>query len=155
MVMWKDVFVIKKNTTICFIICILFICVFTSCGKGNKNNTKEVDIYNVVKEAYLTDKGYTSELSKHMSKEMFEKTNIYSIYNINTSDSKKLYKIDFNLKEDSQEKEKDIVCVKMIYSFEMTDLKNNTIGGSKNVPVTFIVKKTGTNWYIVKKYEPA
>lgn len=148
-------FVIKKNTTICFIICILFICVFTSCGKGNKNNTKEVDIYNVVKEAYLTDKGYTSELSKHMSKEMFEKTNIYSIYNINTSDSKKLYKIDFNLKEDSQEKEKDIVCVKMIYSFEMTDLKNNTIGGSKNVPVTFIVKKTGTNWYIVKKYEPA
>lgn len=62
---------------------ILFICVFTSCGKTNNNNTiKEVDIYNVVKEVFLTDKGYSNELSKHVSKEVFEQTNIYNAYNV-------------------------------------------------------------------------
>lgn len=135
----------------------LFICIFTftACGKDNKNDTKEVDIYNVVKEAYLTDKGYTSEVSKHMSKEIFQRINLYSIYNINSPDSKKLYKIDFSLKKDSQKKKKDMVYVKMIYSFKMTDLQNNVVGGSWDVPVTFTVKKTEDDWYIIDKYEPA
>jgi hypothetical protein len=96
------VFIIKKNSKISLIIFILFICVFTSCGKiNNSSSIKEVDIYNVVKEVFLTDKGYSNELSKHVSQKVFKNTNIYNVYNVNDTEYKKPFKVDFSLKEDS------------------------------------------------------
>lgn len=131
--------------------------VFTSCGKNNKSNDnkKYVDIYNVVKETFLTDKGYTNELSKNISEEVFKKTNIYNAYNVNNPDYKKPFKVDFSLKEDSQNKVKDIVYVKMIYSVKITDSQNKVIGGSSDIPITFTVKIMGNDWYITEKEEPA
>lgn len=150
--------VIKKNNKIFLIMSILFIGLFTFtfCGKANKDsNVKEVDIYDVVKEAYLTDKGYSKELSKHMSKDVFERTNIYNTYNVDDPKYKKPFKVAFYLNEDSQSKEKDIVYVKMIYTVEIKDSQNKVVGGSGNVPITFTVEKSNDNWYINDKSEPA
>jgi len=130
---------------------ILFICTFTSCGKSNK----EVDIYNVVKEVFLTDKGYSNELSKHISQEVFEKTNIYNAYPVNSTEYKRPFKIDFSLKEDSQNKVNNLVYVKMIYSVKITDSQNKVVGGSWDVPITFTVENIEGDWYITKKEERA
>ncbi|KOR24640.1 hypothetical protein ND00_24680 [Clostridium sp. L74] len=64
-------------------------------------------------------------------------------------------KIDFKLKEKSQNKKKDLIFVEMIYSAKITDSdsKNNIIGGSYDVPITFAVKNQTGNWYIISKEE--
>ena len=130
--------------------------IFITTEKNNKSiNVKNVDIYNVVKEAFLTDKGYTSELSKHMSEQVFKTTNIYNIYNVNSADYEKSFKVDFSLKEDSQNKVNVIVYVKMIYSVILTNLQNKVIGGAYDVPITFTVENKEGEWYITEKYEPA
>ncbi|MGH4123829.1 MAG: hypothetical protein ACREV6_12960 [Clostridium sp.] len=110
------------------------------------------DAYNVVKEAFLTNKGYTNELSKHMSPQVFKRTNIYNAY---PADNKKTYKIDFILKEDSRRFKNNTVYVKMIYSVNITDLQNNIIGASSHIPITFTVKNINGEWYITEKEEPA
>lgn len=149
-------FVIKKKGEIYLIIVIIFISVFTSCEKINTGSrTKTADIYNIVKEAFLTDKGYSNELSKHMSQETFKKINIYNSYPVNEPKYKKPFKVSFSLKEDSQNVKKDIPYVKMIYSVTIKDSKNKDVGGSLNVPITFNVKKTVNGWYIIEKEEPA
>jgi len=131
-----------------------FICIVTSCGRINKNiNIKYVDINNVVKEIFLTDTGYSKELSKHISSEVFKQTNIYNVYNVNDHDYKKPFKVDFSLNEVSQTKENNIVYVKMIYSVEIFDSRNKVIAGSWNVPITFTVKNIDSDWYITKKEE--
>lgn len=136
-----------------------FICVFTSCGKTNKKNytryINEADFHKVLKEAFLTDKGYTDELSKHVSPAVFEKTNIYNTYNVNAPEYKKPFKVDFSLKEDSQSKVKDLVYVKMIYSVEITDSQGKAVGGSKDILVTYTVENKEGNWYITEKEEAA
>lgn len=135
---------------------IVFISIFTGCGVINKNsNAKNVDIYNVVKEAFLTDKGYSDELSKHMSEQVFKRTNIYNTYNVNSPDYKKPFKVEFSLKEDSQKSVNDIVYVKMVYSVVIKDSQNKSVGGSSDIPITFTVKKTGNDWYITEKEEAA
>lgn len=135
---------------------ILFIAASTSCGKVNKNDkVKYVDIYNVVNEVFLTDKGYSNELSKHVSQEVFEKTNIYNSYPVNSIEYKRPFKVDFSLKEDSQSKINDLIYVKMIYSVKITDSQNKAIGGSLNIPITFTVENKEDGWYITKKEEPA
>ncbi|MBZ9635176.1 hypothetical protein [Clostridium sp. FP1] len=110
------------------------------------------DTYNVVKEAFLTNKGYTNELSKHMSQQVFKRTNIYNAY---PADNKKTYKIDFSLKEDSRRSKNNTVYVKMIYSVKIMDLQNNIIGGSSHVPITFTIKNINGEWYITEKEEAA
>lgn len=139
------------------IMLIALIFVFLYCGKSKILNTRKkyVDIYNVVKEAFITDKGYSYELSKHMSEEVFKRTNIYNAYPVNSPEYKKPFKVDFNLNEKSQAKKGNIIYVKMNYSVIITDAQNKCIGGSKDVSVTFTVKITGNEWYIVDKYEPA
>lgn len=113
------------------------------------------DIYSVVKEAFLTEKGYTDELTKHMSREVFEKMNIYSAYPVNSAEYKWPLKVDFKLKEVSQEGVSDIVYVKMMYSVNITDSQNKDVGGSVDIPITFTVKNSDSNWYIINKEEPA
>ena len=135
-------------------ILLIYAVTFTACGKRDKDSgIKEVDIYNVVKEVFLTDKGYTDELSKHVSKDVFEGTNIYGIYDVNSIDYTRPFDVEFSLKEDSQNKKKDIIYVKMTYSVIIRDSHNKTVGGSSEIPITFTVKKTGSDWYIVEKYE--
>lgn len=148
--------VINKMCTKYLIMLVTLIFIFTSCGKSNiSSNTKNIDIYNVVKEAFLTDKGYSDELSKHMSEEVFKKTNIYNNYAVNSPEYKKPFKVDFSLKENSQDVKKDIVYVKMTYSVMITDSQGKGVGGSRDIPITFTVKKTENEWYIIDKYEPA
>lgn len=130
--------------------------IFLSCEKSNaKINNKNVDIYNVVKEAFLTDKGYSDELSKHMSEEVFKKINIYNAYPVNSPEYKKPFKVDFSLKEDSQNIKKGMVYVKMTYSVVIVDSQGKILGGSRDIPITFTLKKTGDDWYIIEKNEPA
>ena len=146
----KDVVVIKTKCAKWFIVLIVLVLLFTSCASSNK---KYVDIYNVVKEAYLTDKGYSAELSKHMSEEVFKSINIYNDYGFNDPEYKKPFKVDFSLKENSQSKKNNIVYVKMTYSLEIRDSLNELAGGAGDIPITFTVKKTGNEWYIIDKYE--
>ncbi len=149
-------FDIKEKGKIYVIMLMVFISVFTSCGKSNTgSNSKTVDIYNVVKEAFLTDNGYSNELSKHMSQEVFKRINIYNAYPVNNPEYKKPFKVDFTLKEDSQNVKKDIVYVKMTYSVTIKDSQSKIVGGSLDIPITFTVKRTGNEWYIIEKEEPA
>lgn len=113
------------------------------------------DMYNVVKEAFLTDKGYSKELSKHMSQEVFKSINIYNIYNVNSPDYKKPFKVEFNLNENSRFKVPGIVYVQMTYSVQILDSNNKSIGGSWNIPIKFTITNREGEWYITKKYENA
>ncbi|WPC39657.1 hypothetical protein [Clostridium sp. JS66] len=145
-------FVIKRKNKIYLIMLIVFISIFTSCGKNNTdNNSKAVDIYNVVKESFLTDKGYSDELSKHISQEVFKHLNIYTTYPVNNPEYKRPFKVDFSLKEDSQSVKKDIIYVKMTYSVSIKDSQNKAVGGSWDIPLTLTVKKTVNGWYIIKE----
>ncbi|MCB2358733.1 hypothetical protein [Clostridium estertheticum] len=65
-----------------------------------------VDTYNVVKEGFLTNKGYSNELSKHMSEQVFKRINIYQYEDLNR---KRPYKINFTLKEDSRRYKNGVV----------------------------------------------
>ncbi|MBZ9689614.1 hypothetical protein G9F72_025390 [Clostridium estertheticum] len=108
--------------------------------------------YNVVKEAFLTNKGYSNELSKHMSQQVFKTTNIYNTYPIN---NKGTYKVEFSLKEDSRIKVLGIVYVKMTYSVKIMDSNNILVGGSSRIPIKFTIVNKKGEWYITEKYEPA
>lgn len=138
------------------IILIAVTCAITFYGENKLSRKNEhVYIYNVVKEAFLTDKGYSDELSKCMSEEVFKNTNIYNAYPVSSPEYRKPFKVDFSLNEKSQEAKQDLVYVKMIYSVLITDSGGKVVGGSKDIPITFTVKKTGDQWYIIDKYEPA
>ncbi len=144
------VIIIKRKITIFIFIALLaIISLFIYYGKNNK----KIDIYNTVKETFLTDKGYSNELSKRASEDVFKSTNIYTTFNLNNPKYNKPVKIDFKLKEESQNKKKNLIFVKMIYSAKITDSKNNIIGGSSDVPITFTVKIQNGNWYIISKEE--
>ena len=145
---------IKNSKKKFLILLLIYVSVFTACGNINKsNNIKYVDINTVVKETFLTDKGYSNELSKHISPEVFKQTNIYNTYNVNDPDYKKPFRVDFSLKEVSQNKENDMIYIKMIYSVDIFDSQNKEIGGSWNVPITFTVNNIKSGWYIIKKEE--
>ena len=148
--------IIRNNRKIFLVLFIICISIFTLFTVINKNsNIKHVDITNVVKETFLTDNGYSNELSKHISQEVFKQTNIYNAYDVNSADYKKPFKVDFSLKEDSQTKKNDLVYVKMIYSVSIFDSQNKSVGGSKDIPITFTVKNINGEWYITEKEEQA
>jgi len=119
------------------------------------NNNKYVDVYDVVKNAFTTDNGYTDEIEKHMSKEVFDRTNIYKAYNVNDPKFKRPFKVEFILKEVAQNKEKEKIIVHMNYSVDIIDASNKSVGGSRNVPIEFTVERKNGNWYIIKKEEAA
>ncbi|MEA4900485.1 hypothetical protein [Desulfitobacterium sp.] len=126
-----------------------------ACSRATVEITKYVDVYDIVKEAFLTDKGFSDELSKHITREVFDKTNIYNAYPVNSPEYNKPFKVDFSLEEISQKKDDSLIRVEMIYSVKITDSKNKTVGGSKDIPITFMVKTMDTEWIIINKEEPA
>ncbi|AJD31110.1 hypothetical protein VT96_0211160 [Clostridium sporogenes] len=148
-------FVIKKKRNIYLIILILIIPILFIYYQKANNTNKYIHVYDVVKEAFLTDGGYSDELSKHISKEVFEYINIYNTYPVNDPEYKKPFKVDFKLRENSQKKINNIVYVKMNYSVEIKDSQNKSIGGSWDVPITLTVKVTGDSWYIIEEEESA
>lgn len=121
-----------------------------------KSKNISSNIYSVVKEAFITDKGYSGEVTEHMTRAVFDEINAYSIYKGDKStEYKKPFKVDFTLKEDSQTLITGILVVKMTYSVEVKDSENMSIGGSWNIPITFTIKIIGDKWYILDKREPA
>ncbi|MCD2346095.1 hypothetical protein [Clostridium guangxiense] len=143
--------IIKKDKKIYLILCVICIILFMACGKDNKY----VDIYNVVQEAFTTDKEYSNELSKHISEKVFNHINVYKVYAVNDKKYKEPFKVDFKLKENSQSKIFNTVYVQMTYSVKIKDSENKEVGGSWNVPIKFTVKKVNNVWYITDKYEEA
>jgi len=136
------------------------VCLFslTSCGQqnsttsnDNKPSIKYVDIYDVVKEAFVTNNGYTNELSKHMTEEVFKRIN-YNKYNENDPKYKKPLKVDFSLREVYQTKdnENNLVYVDMIHSIKITDANNKIVSGSWDAGITFTVKIAENEWYIIE-----
>lgn len=65
------VIIIKKKIIIVTLIAIISLFIYYD--KNNKN----IDIYDTVKETFLTDKGYSNELSKPISENVFKSTNIF------------------------------------------------------------------------------
>ena len=127
-----------------------------TCGTLTKNtDSKYLDVNGVVREAFLTDKGFSAELSKHMTEEVFDKINIFNCYPVNSPEFKKPFKVDFSLREISQKKENDRVKVEMVYSVMIYDSNNKTVGGSKHVPITLTVEEAGSGWLITNKEEQA
>jgi hypothetical protein len=158
----KEVLIIKKRTIIYIFTSIFLIFIFTSCSKNIKNteavsNTYKVinseEVYNVVKEAFLSEGGYSSDISKHMSQNVFNGINIYKVYNVNASEYKRPFKVDFNLKEDSQKKVNDITYVDMTYSVTIKDSQNKMVGGSWRIPIKFTIKTVNNTWMITNRYE--
>lgn len=144
---------IKKNVIISIFILLCFIIISSyTYIKFMPSWFSKADTYNVVKQVFLTNKGYSNELSKHMSQQVFKTTNIYSAYPLN---NKKTYNVDFSLKENSQNKFLSIVYVKMTYSVKIFDLQNKLVGASLDIPITFTIKNINGNWYITEKEEPA
>ena len=143
----------KKNIilSIAFIICLVIIGSYGYVKFMPEWFSRQAT-YDVVKEAFLTNKGYSNELSKHISQQVFERTNIYNAYVLN---AKKTYKVDFSLKENSLIKVADIVYVKMTYSVKIMDLQNQIVGGSSDIQIIFTVKNINNEWYITEKQEPA
>lgn len=114
---------------------------------------KYVHIYDTVKEAFVTDKGYSKELSRHMSEKVFNSMNAYKTYAVDDKKYKAPFKIKFSLKEKSQSKKDNAVYVNMIYSIDVRDSENKEVGGSWHIPVIFTVKQVKGEWYITHKYE--
>ncbi|MCB2340244.1 hypothetical protein [Clostridium estertheticum] len=144
----------KKNIILSIGI-ILCLCIVSSYGytKFTPRWFSSTDTYAVVKEGFLTRQGYTNELSKHMSPQVFKRINIYQYEDLNR---KKPYKIDFTLKEDSRRYKNSVVYVKMIYSLKIMDLQNIQIGpksGSHGIINTFVIKNKNGVWYIADNWE--
>lgn len=144
----------KKRYTKYLFTLIAFLFMFISCGTSNKA-TERIDIYDVVYEAFTTDKGYTDELSKHITEDVFKWINAYSIYNVDSPEYSKPFNVDFSLTENSQKSDKDVIYVEMTYSIEITDSKGTIVGGSWDIPITFTVNKSDDGWCIVEKNEAA
>lgn len=116
--------------------------------------TRYVDITDVVKEAFVTDNGYTDELSRYMMEMVFKRTN-YKSYNVDDPEYTKPFKVDLTLKEVYQTKDKDynLIYVDMIYTLAITDANGKIVGASEDTPVTFTVRIDENQWYIIDKYE--
>lgn len=125
------------------------------CAQQTQSDTPKVDISSVVKEAFITDKGYTGELTKYMTEDVFAKTNIYKIYPVNDLIFKKPVQVDFSIREVSQKRANDKLTVNMVYSVEIKDANNQLVGGSKEIPISFTVQTSANGWRIVAKEEKA
>ncbi|MDO0824144.1 hypothetical protein [Desulfosporosinus nitroreducens] len=125
-----------------------------ACGKLAKTEARKyIEINEVVKEVFLTDKGFSDELAKHVTKEVFNKTNIYNAYPVNSTEYKKPFSVDFSLAEISQKKANDILKVEMIYSVVIADYNRKIVGGSRDVTITFTVQMVDDGWIIIDKEE--
>lgn len=147
---------IKNKKYILFLAIGIFIFIFTSCNKNAQNKTiNKNEVYTIVKEAFLTKDGYTDKISKHMSKDVFNKINSYKVYSLNDKKHKQPVKINLDLKQKSQETKNGITYVNMIYTINIKDSQNKEISKSQNIPIKFTIKTVNNTWYITNKEEKA
>ena len=70
----------KQSLAVFAIVVIILIMAFLSIGYLTKSSQHHyIDINNLVEEAYTTDAGYSSEVAKHMSLDVYKKSNINEI----------------------------------------------------------------------------
>ena len=96
----------KKLLFLSIILISIFIISFSAYNKFNyRNDSKNhyVSIDNLVSEAITTISGYTDELSKHMSKNVYLKLNVYALYD-KDSDNSDSIKVSLTLNEVNQHK---------------------------------------------------
>lgn len=147
----------KKYLTIVFlgIILAILICLIDNYTE----NYKYITVDTILQEAFLTDEGYTADIASHMPLAIFQKLNVYEVYGLKDRgiDNNEQVKVAFALEESYQFKIFPIVLVKMHYTIEIKDFNNQVIGGSYDVPMILVVKKSyGDNhWDILKKIERA
>lgn len=150
---------IKNKKYILFLTIGIFIFIFTSCSKNTQNtqnkSVNKNEIYTIVKETFLTKDGYTSEISKHMSKDVFNKVNSYKVYSLNDKKYKQPVKINLDLKHKSQETKNGTTYVNMVYTINIKDSQNKEISESQNIPVKFTIETVNNTWYITNKEEQA
>lgn len=90
-----------------------------------------------------------------MSKELFEKINVFTTYKGNSTFTKP-YKINkFELKIVSKKTMFTKTYFYITYSVSINDANNKEVGGSWDASVKYIVKKVNNTWYITDKEEKA
>jgi len=107
---------------------------------------KYIDINDLVNKAYTSSKGYDSDIAKHMSKDVYNKSNSYSAYK--DFECKKPIKLSLRLTEINQHKINGKVYVYMKYDFDVLDANGKSVSGSRDIPVVFTVTETNKNLYI-------
>lgn len=130
----------KKLLFLSIILISIFIISFSAYNKfSNRSDSKNhyVSIDNLVSEAITTRSGYTDELSKHMSKNVYLKLNVYALYD-KDSDNSDSIKVSLTLNEVNQHKKNDEIFVYMICDRHVTDQNGNTLLSGK-IPIIFTV----------------
>lgn len=142
-----------------FIITLIFSILFIYAKYSKINNStinvKYIDsssFNSIIKEAFLTDKGYSETLSQYMPYEVFRKTNIYHTYALEYYEGP--FQIDLDLDEVSQSYSNELISIKVTHSIIIKDSKDNLAGGSR-APITFTVQEKNNSWYIIECSQPA
>ena len=118
----------------------------------NKNKiNKYVDIKNLVSETYTTPDGYSENLKKHVSENVFKSSNAYLYYN--DLKSGKVETPHMAINEINQHKINNSIFVYMNYSFTIDDSKGSILHCAMNVPVVFEVINNKDGIYIKNKHE--
>lgn len=115
------------------------------------DHNKYVDINDLVNKAYTSSKGYDSDIAKHMSKDVYNKSNSYSAYK--DLDYKKPIKLSLRLNEINQHKINGMIYVYMKYDFDVLDANGKSVAGSRGINVVFTVTETNGNLYLRNAHE--
>ena len=151
--MYNDEINNKKHYLIIVIIIISIITCLVYKDVSYRPN-KYVNINDLVNKAYTSSKGYDSNLAKHMSKDVFNNSNAYVIYNDFVDfECKKPIRISLRLTEINQHKINGKIFIYMKYNFDALDADGKTVSGAGDVPVVFTVIGTNDNLYIEKSQE--
>jgi len=146
----------KKHLLIISII-IIIISMFLAYDYVISKPNKYINVGNLIKKIYTSSKGYDSDMKKHTSKEIFDKSNIYSVLNkyYNGIEYKKPLKITtFNLREINQHKINGKIFVYMSYDFDVHDAVGKLVTASQNDPIVVtVIIRSNDKLYIEKVQE--
>lgn len=116
----------------------------------NSSQHHYVDINNLVKEAYTTNAGYNSEVVKHMSLDVYKKSNINEI--LKTEYPAK--KADLIINEVNQHKYDGDVYVYMLITLYVKDkITDKVISAGIDIPVVFKVTNKDGQPFLADKVE--
>lgn len=110
-----------------------------------------VDIDNYVTEAFTSTQEYNSDMEKHISKDVYNASNMYKYYK--GFNQNQPIKLSVTLNEINQHKINDKIYVYMQYDFEVHDSTGNLVSGSWKGPVVFTVTENDDGIYLEKMEE--
>jgi len=133
------------------IVIIIIFTVFLTIGLLTKSSQHHyVDINNLVEEAYTTDAGYNSEVAKHMSLDVYKKSNINEIFKTEYPSKK----ADLVIKELNQHKYDGDIYVYMKITLYIRDkITNKVISAGIDIPVVFKVTNKDGQPFLADKIE--